>query len=199
VTRAATRWQLIQLQRRRRAIETGADLLDRKREALLRALATRARATADRRTRLAAALAAAYRTLGRALVEIGELSALAATAAQPRTIDITAASDAVVGVRVPRLIVTGAPPAPQYGPGGTSAALDAAVTAFGGLLEELVRVAEDEAAERSLKRGLRRTVRTLNALRTVLLPAVDAGIRAVAAGLEEEERDEAVRWRLARS
>jgi len=36
-------------------------------------------------------------------------------------------------------------------------------------------------------------------LRAVLLPALDADIRAVASGLEEEEREEAVRWRTLRA
>ena len=56
MTGAATRWRLIELQRRRRAIDTGIDLLDRKREGLLRALAERARAASALRRRLAGAL-----------------------------------------------------------------------------------------------------------------------------------------------
>jgi H(+)-transporting ATP synthase subunit D len=198
VTGAATRWRLIELQRRRRAIETGAALLDRKREGLLRAIAERTRASAERRARLARALADARSVLDRALAEIGETSALAATLAQPRAPSLTVGSDAIVGVRVPRLTADFGDPGVHYGPGGTCAALDETVRAFGAVLPEIVWMAEEEAAERSLKRGLKRTVRTLNALRIVLLPAVDADIRAVASGLEEEEREEAVRWRVGR-
>jgi H(+)-transporting ATP synthase subunit D len=199
VTGAATRWRLIELQRRRRAIDAGVELLDRKREGLLRALAERTRALAERRLRLASALAAAYRVLDRAVVEEGEAASLAATLAQPRTVTIAVASDAVVGVRVPRLAPAVQPPALHYGPGGTCAALDEAVRAFAALLPEIVRIAEEEGTERSLARGLKRTARTLNALRTVLLPAVDADMRAVASSLEEEDREEAMRWRAGRS
>jgi vacuolar-type H+-ATPase subunit D/Vma8 len=58
-----------------------------------------------------------------------------------------------------------------------------------------VHVAEQEQSVECLRRGVRRTARTLNVLRAILLSAVDAGIRAVASGLEEKNREEAVRWR----
>ena len=69
---AATRWRLIELQRRRQAIESGADLLDRKREGLLRALAERTRASADTRAVLTTELERAYAILARGIVEIGQ-------------------------------------------------------------------------------------------------------------------------------
>ena len=199
MTGAATRWRLIELQRHRRALDTGIELLDRKREGLLRALAERARAASALRRRLAGALGEAHTVLDRALVEIGEAPARAATLGQPRAATLTVASDTVVGVRVDRLVARFATGPLPYGPGGTCAALDDAVRAFAALLPDVVRLAEEDGAERSLKRGLRRTTRTLNALRTVLLPAVDADMRAVASGLEEEDREEAVRWRAGRS
>jgi H(+)-transporting ATP synthase subunit D len=199
VSGAATRWRLIELQRQRRAIGIGADLLERKREGLLRALAARSRAARSRRARLAGLLAAAHAVLDDAVVEIGEAAALGAAIAQPRTHEVTVSSDAVIGVHVPRLAVKGQDAGLNYGPGGTCARLDEAVRTFTALLPEITSLAEDEGAERSLKRGLKRTTRTLNALRIVLLPAVDADIRAIASGLDEEEREEAVRWRTGRS
>ena len=91
-------------ERRRRAIDTGIDLLDRKREGLLRALAERARTASALRGRLAGDLGAAHGVLDRALVEIGEAPALAATLGQPPAAALTVATDAVVGVRVTRLV-----------------------------------------------------------------------------------------------
>ena len=196
---AATRWRLIELQRHHQAIQTGAELLDRKREGLLRALAERSRASVEARAALTVALADADAVLARAIVEAGEAPALAATLAQPRIARLDVEHESVVGVRVPRLIASFDAAVPHYGPGGTCAALDDTVRAFAGLLPAIVRLAEEEEVERTLRRGLRRTTRTLNALRNVLLPAVEADIRAVASALEEEERDEAVRWRAGRS
>jgi V/A-type H+-transporting ATPase subunit D len=196
---AATRWRLLELQRHRRAVETGVDLLDRKREGLLRALVQRQRQAVDSRRRLEAALAAARRALDRAAVDIGDVAARAATLAQAPCPHVVVEQETMVGVRTVRLSSPSHDYRIQYGPDGTCAALDEAGRLFAALLPELLTLAQEERATRSLTRGLRRTARTLNALKAVLLPAVDADIRAVASGLEEEEREEAVRWRAART
>ena len=193
---AATRWRLLELQRHRRAIETGVDLLDRKREGLLRALAQRTRQADDSRRRLTEALAAARDALDSAVVEIGDAAARAATVAQVPFPEVLQQEEAVVGVRVVRLVPPRYDARVQYGPGGTSAALDEAARRFAALMPEVLTLAQEERAARTIRRGLRRTTRTSNALKAVLLPAVDADIGAVASGLEEEEREEAVRWRL---
>jgi vacuolar-type H+-ATPase subunit D/Vma8 len=83
----------------------------------------------------------------------------------------------------------------QYGPGGTCARLDRAAELHHALLAEIVRLAEEEGAQRSLARGLRRTIRTLNALKSVLLPSVEAEIHRIEERLEEDEREEAIRTR----
>ena len=195
MTGGATRWRLLELQRRRASIDAGIGLLDRKREALLRALTERQRLASASRRELTARLASARDALDRAAVDIGAVSCRAAAAAQPAAPLITVARDAVVGVRIPRITGEVRPFVPGYGPGGTSHRLDEAGRAYTGLLPLLMRVAEQEHALECLRRAMRRAARTLNALRAILLPAVEADIRAVAAGLEEEEREEAVRWR----
>jgi V/A-type H+-transporting ATPase subunit D len=54
-------------------------------------------------------------------------------------------------------------------------------------------MAAEETALARLRHALSRTTRILNALEEVMLPDLDAEIAAVAAGLEEDERDERVR------
>jgi H(+)-transporting ATP synthase subunit D len=195
---AATRWRLLELQRQRRAIDTGIDLLDRKREGLLRALAERNRCAAESRGRLGAALALAGAALDGASANVGAAAARSAGLAQPPYPDVAVHEEAVVGVRVIRVETPRAAFCVHYGPGGTCAALDQAGARYHASMTEVLTLAQEERAARSLARGLRRTTRTLNALRAVLLPAVDADIRAIAAALEEEERESACRWRIGR-
>jgi V/A-type H+-transporting ATPase subunit D len=195
VTGGATRWRLLELQRRRTAIDAGIGLLDRKREALLRALTERQRIASASRRELTASLASARAALERAEVDIGPASCRAASTAQLPARPIRVVRDAIVGVRIPRIACEFRPFVPGYGPGGTSSHLDAAGEAYTVLLPALIRVAEYEQSVACLRSAVRRTARTLNALRAILLPAVDAEIRGVSAGLEEEEREEAVRWR----
>ena len=187
---AATRWRLLELQRHRAAVRRGIELLDSKREALLRALAERSDAAVRARARVARALMDARLPLDRALVEIGVAAGLAASFAQPVAAGVDVREESVLGVRIPRLRGDPAPFRVHYGPGGTCAALDEAGAAFAALLPHVLRLAEEERAEYNLRRGLQRTVRTLNALKIVQLPAIDAEIRSVAAALEEEEREQ---------
>lgn len=49
----------------------------------------------------------------------------------------------------------------------------------------------------SLESRVRKTTKLLNALQKVLLPRIERDIRAIVDGLEEEERDDAVRRRVA--
>lgn len=192
---ASTRWRLLELQRQRRAIRSGIELLDRKREALLRALAERAAAASRERARVAAGLDAAETVLHEALVEIGSAAAWGAAAAQPSAGGLAAQEDAVIGVRVPRLLPALTPFCILYGPGGTCETLDMAATRYRELLPSVLTLAEEERARHNLERGLRRTIRTLNALKSLLLPSVDAEIHSVEGRLEEEEREEAIRCR----
>ena len=190
-----TRWRLLELQRQRRAIQAGVDLLDRKREGLLRALLQRREAARKIRRELVGPYSRARLTLDRALVLIGEAAGRAATIAQSRYDALRTHEDSVVGVRLLRFATAPTPLVLQYGPGGTTAELDEAARLFAALLPALARLAQEEFAEATLRNGLRRTTRTLNALKNVLLPAVEGDLRAVASALDEDEREEALRCR----
>jgi V/A-type H+-transporting ATPase subunit D len=192
---APSRWHLIELRRTRDAVRSGIDLLDRKREALVRELLSRAGLATERRGALATALNGARRSLARALVDIGRQPAEAAGLAQPAFEGLDLRQDHVLGVALPRLTAHLISHQIAYGPGGTSASLDAAGRAFADLLPLLVAVAAEETAVRNLQAALRRTTRTLNALKDVMLPRLDGEIRTVADTLDEEERDERLRRR----
>ena len=85
--------------------------------------------------------------------------------------------------------------APQYGPAAASAKLDGTGADFYAVAVALVAFAEEEEAVRNLQSGLARTIRRLRALEEVLIPRLDREARAIAGALEEDERDDAVRYR----
>ena len=180
---APSRWRLIELKRRREAVRSGIDLLDRKREALVRELAARREGAADRRRDASVALAQARELLRRAFDDIGRPACAAAALAQmsPATLDLR--EDRVLGVRLAYVDATSGPLQISYGPGGSAASLDRAARFFASLVPTLADLGSQEAAVRTLHHALQRTTRTLNALADVLLPELDAEIRAVAAGL----------------
>ena len=191
---APGRWQLIELKRTREAVRGGIDLLDRKREALVRELLERRGTAEERRRQLQLALDVARRHLDRAFDDIGRPACQAAALAQTSPASLEVRDVSILGVRLPHVEMRLAPFQISYGPGGTSSSLDEAARAFGALIPQIVELASFETAVRNLQRALQRTTRTLNALKDVLLPELETDIRAVAAGLEEEERDERARW-----
>jgi V/A-type H+-transporting ATPase subunit D len=191
----ATRSRLHTLRLERQAARLGRDLLDDKREAILRTLL-------ERGPRLAAARASAAEKLRRATAswreaqaELGTRGVDAAVLAQPVVVSVDWRPGSVVGVPTPRLAGRVPRFAPQYGPAATSAGLDQAGADFSAAIAALVAFAEEDEAVRNLQSGLSRTIRRLRALEEVVIPALEHEARAIAIAVEEDERDDAVRHR----
>jgi V/A-type H+-transporting ATPase subunit D len=197
----AIRSRLLTLHQERQAARLGRELLDSKREAILRELLQRVRRRDELRAVVSQAIADARRALDLARIEIGSAGIDAAVLAQPVDASVDVRHGSLVGVPMPRLQPRMTPFKPHYGTGATSAGLDAAGAGFSALLPTLVRLAEEDEAVRNLQAGLLKTVRRLKALERVVIPRLERDVREVAAALEEEERDESVRrkrWLAAR-
>jgi len=193
---AAVRSQLLRLREQLRAATDGRDLLDRKREAILRAIAERLPQREAQRREATDRLAAARSALRAAQLEIGRAAVDAAALAQPPLASIDLADASIVGVRVPALRASRVEFHPCYGPASGSDRLDAAGAAFARAIERLAAFAAGDAALRRLRAALARTARRLNALDQQLIPDIRRDIRDLAAALEEEERDDAVRRKM---
>ena len=189
----AIRSRFLALRQEHRAAQLGHDLLDSKREAILRELVQRTRRRDELRATFARDLEEARRTLTDARIDIGSAQIDAAVLAQPLNAAVEMRHGSLVGVLMPRLQPKLKPFTPHYGTAATSASLDAAGMRFSALIPALVRLAEEEEAVRNLQAGLLKTVRRLNALERVVIPRLERDLRQVSATLEEEERDESVR------
>ena len=60
----------------------------------------------------------------------------------------------------------------------------------------MVALAQEEIALTRLSAAMRKTTKLLNALQKVVLPRIERDIRAIVDGIEEDERDDAVRRRV---
>lgn len=187
----AVRSRLFELRRDRAAAQRSAELLEQKRQVLLRELLRRARRQTALRNDANAATRDARHKLGVARVELGLNAIESAALAQLPTLSLALTSASVMGVRLPRLAMTPAPFQALYSP--PSASLDDAGAAFSALLVLLAKLAEEEAALARLRLALRKVTKLSGALRKVVLPRIEHDIRAVVEEIEEEERDEAVR------
>ena len=193
------RSQLQQLRRDLQAARLGRELLDDKREAILRALLERAPRRAAAGAAASEASQAARRSLYLATLDNGAGAVAAAALAQPPVASVDWLPGAVVGVPTPGLRGQIPSFAPRYGAAPLTARLDRAGAGFSALTRALIAFAEEDSAVRNLQSGLNRTIRRLRALEQVVLPGIERDIHAVAVALEEEERDDTVRHRQARN
>jgi H(+)-transporting ATP synthase subunit D len=193
---SATRSRLFELRRDRAAAKRSAELLDRKREVLLREIARRERLRDEMRAVAATHGADARKKLDLARVELGLPAIEAAALAQPARHQITGQTVAVMGIRIPQLAVSVEPYRAFYGAATTAESLDECGAAFTALLPHLVALAQEEAAVMRLTVAMKKTTKLLNALQKVVLPRIERDIRAIVEGIEEDERDEAVRRRV---
>lgn len=195
MTAAATRSRWLELRTAAEAARRGRDLLEEKREALVREIARRAVLREEAERGAASALAEARAALRGARTELGAAALEAAALAQAEEPALAVRTRSVFGVPLPILAGRLPPWRPGWGPGGAAASLDHAGAAFGSALAAVAELGGQELAIRALRRGLAKTAHRCNALEKIILPSLARQIHDVAASIEEEERDESFRRR----
>ena len=193
-----TRVELLRGRRLLVRLDKGVGLLRRKREALVRELFPLARPAAEARRSIAARALDAYAALidAGAIHGTGEIDA---TGWPTRVLELDIDLHRVWGIAVPHLSDL-----PEWrrgllargtAPGPTGPALFDATNRFEELAEELLAAAPREVLLRALGQALARTSRQLHTLEHVVIPALRARVAAVAAALDEREREEHTRLR----
>jgi V/A-type H+-transporting ATPase subunit D len=177
----------------------GQQLLEQKRDALLREFHRDARMIFAAHDELEAAAAAARFALEEARVRLGEDTVASAAAAGTGEITVHVDWQTVMGVPVPvvepRDLVRH-PAARGRDPEATGPALELAAERFEQELSVAIRIASMEVRARRLAREIRRTSSRVNALRTRVIPDLEAETQAIAGTLEQRERED--RFRLKR-
>jgi V/A-type H+-transporting ATPase subunit D len=177
----------------------GGELLERKRDALLREFHREVRTIYAAHEELEAAAAAARHDLQQAVVLSGPDAVTAAAAATRGEISVSVDSVTIRGVPVPTVDVTDlvrTPLARGRAAALSGPAVELAAEAFEREIALAIRVAALEARARRLGREIRRTSSRVNALRKRVIPALEMETRAIAWALEQRERDD--RFRLKR-
>lgn len=193
---AATRQNLLALERRLEHVGKGTGLLRRKREALVAELFQLARPAVAARASIAAAGARAYPALLAALAGEG-LDGLVAVGRPGRDLQVEIRAGQVWGIAVAEIL--GQPPlrrtphARGVPPGAVAGATTEATAAFEELAELLLQAANRETLLRHLGEALARTSRQVNTLERRLQPALQADLAAIRRTLDEREREEHVR------
>jgi V/A-type H+/Na+-transporting ATPase subunit D len=177
----------------------GRQLLEQKRDALLHEFYREVRTVYAAHEELEAAAGAARYALEEARVLLGPDVVAAAASAAVGEVNVDLQSVTVMGVPVPTITARELLRAPEARGRATVAsgpALEAAAEAFEHEVGVAIKVAALEARARRLAREIRRTSSRVNALRTRVVPGLEAETKAIAFALEQHERDD--RFRLKR-
>jgi V/A-type H+-transporting ATPase subunit D len=195
----ATRSQLLAIAARIRLAERGHDLLRSKRARLIHAIDRLAAAVMDASEALEREGALAHAALLLAEALDGPEAVRSAALAARGEVPLEARTERIMGVRVPDVrhrAIGRSLLARGYSLAGSSPRIDEVAERFERTVELVVEVAAEEVRMRRLASEARKVGRRVNALEHVVLPALATERRAVAAKLDERERED--RFRLQR-
>jgi len=189
-----TRINLIQTKKTLNLAESGREVLERKRDILLRELRSSVYAAEKAREELLEVLSQSYLSLKEANMAKGSevIANMALTSSHQAEYIVDYRS--IMGVTVP--VVTFQAQSnikPDYGFSNTTAQLDRAFKKFYQVLELLAHLAKAEGTTFQIANDVRRTQRRVNALNHVLIPRYRTTAKWIELVLEEKEREEFVR------
>lgn len=192
----ATRSELLRTRRRLARLAKGAELLRRKREALVSELFRLARPAADARARITASAGRAYPLLIPALAEHGS-SGLRTLGWPGRDFRVEIEPGTVWGVIVSRIVSRPTVPrtlgARGTTPGATGLTTELATDGFEEFAELLLEAAPQEMLLRRVGEALAQTSRQVHTLERRVAPRLERNAARVARTLDEREREERLR------
>jgi len=196
---APTRSNLLEIRGTLEFAQEGHDILDQKREVLTSELLRVAHDAAQLQEQVWDRLAEAYQALEMARLSVGREHLEWAALSVRETINVDITPHSIMGVVIPSAEPRGEPPETPYGLGDTTVALDEAVVAFRGVLEEIPLLAETLVTAYRLARELQKTQRRVNALEHVFIPQYRKTADWIESALEEREREETFRLKVLKS
>lgn len=194
---APTQGNLVKLTRSMEMAQSGHDLLEQKRQVLMMELVRFIDSARVIQEDVARIFAEAYETLQKANISLGIDVVEDISESVPLTTDITVRLRSVMGVEIPDVDPLNGDTVPSYSFHGSSGAMDAAYASFRKVMVLLAQLAEVETSVYRLAVQIRKTHRRVNALEKVVIPSNKADIRFIADVLEEGEREDFTRMKMA--
>ena len=172
-----TKGNLMAARRSRALAATGYELMDRKRNILIREMMALMDTAKDVQAQIDAVFAEAYAALQTANLKLGICDQIAEAVDVDRTLEIQYRS--LMGVELPHIPDRSPPPRPEYGFASTSSALDDAYIKFHRVKELVRQLAEVETSIYRLAVSIRKTQKRANALQNIVIPNFDHTIRFI--------------------
>jgi V/A-type H+-transporting ATPase subunit D len=194
-----TRINLIRTKKTLKQSKSGLELLERKRDVLIRELRHFIYDAKKLREQVNSVLAKAFQSLTESKVMMGsetvENVALAFSLKENFVLD----HRSIMGVPVPIVkFQMGKGVKPDYGFAETSISLDKAFKEFSNVLENIAQLAELEGAAFKIAADIQKTQKRVNALKHVFIPLYTDAVKYIELVLEEREREEFIRMKTAK-
>ena len=192
-----TRINLIQTKKTLNLAESGREVLERKRDILLRELRNSIFEAERAREELLDALGKAYQSLKAANMAKGSETVASVALGSSTKARYLIEYKSIMGVTVPSVEFQDENNVkPDYGFANTSAELDKSFKQFRRVLNLIADLARAEGTTFQIANDVRRTQRRVNALNYVLIPRYRKTAKWIELVLEEKDREEFVRTKI---
>lgn len=190
-----TKGNLIKTRRQLFQAMIGYELMDRKRNILIREMVSLVDEAKELRSGIDTTYSEAYRALETANVTLGLLGNLAQMFPVENSLGLSLRS--VMGVELPKITADIKPVTkPVYPMGLTNSAFDYAYICFNRVKELTVRLAEVENSIYRLAAAIKKTQKRANALKNIMIPRFKAQVKFITNALDEKEREEFSRQKV---
>ena len=196
---APTKGNLNAAKRSRALADNGYELMDRKRNILIREIMELMDEAEDLQERIDSTFSEAYASMRLAEISMGG-SAQSGANAVPIDDSFSIRFRSVMGVELPVVNAEPEEPSgPPYGLAFTSSDLDDAYFKFAEVKDLIRELAETENCIYRLAYAIKKAQKRANALQNIVIPGLNAEISRISDALEEKEREEFVRLKVVKA
>ncbi|MDR3090976.1 MAG: V-type ATP synthase subunit D [Clostridiales bacterium] len=175
----------------------GYDLLDKKRNVLIKEIMALNEKAKSIQASIDEVFAEAYKSLQLACIEMGMSNVDRICHSMPIEETVRVRSRSIMGVEIPIVSYDDAARhTPVLGFGNTTVAIDAAISSFNRVKELTIELSAVENAAYRLAVNIRKTQKRANALKNVTIPKYESMTKEIQETLEERERDEFTRLKV---
>lgn len=189
-----TKGNLMALQKSYALAKKGYELMDRKRNILIREMMTMLEDVRVVRNELSDTYKKAYQALQEANITLGIVSDIAKSIPLDQNVSVSYRS--VMGVEIPEVTHFSEHVKITYGIEHTNTKFDYAYKSFLKVRELTVKLAEIDNATYRLANAIRRSQKRANALQNIVIPRFEADIKFITEALEEKEREAFTRQKV---
>ena len=189
-----TKGNLLNVKKSLQLSQLGYELLDRKRNILIRELMSLIEDAKRLRDGIEGTYVEAYKALEVANITLGMVDNIAKSVPIEKGIKVTYRS--VMGVELPKIHLDKLPLKMNYGLYRTNYELDYAVMCFERVKEMTVILAEVENSIYRLATAIKKTQCRANALKNIMIPKFQGIVKYISDSLEEKEREDFSRLKV---